>query len=119
MNPFMVGAALAAIFAGPRLYSMVQSGQLDSTGAVVRWALLAAICSIGAMYILQIVDSYDREWERKTNRANLLAAIAEAEAAKKRAEEAAAAAVKANEKAAASAKAAKTASSSKPGRKSS
>jgi hypothetical protein len=105
MNPFLIGGAMAAILAGPRLYSMVQSGELDGTSALVRGVLVAAICSIGVMYVLRLVDGYDKEWERKTNRANLMAAIAEAEAAKKRQDEAAALAAKANEKTAANTKA--------------
>ena len=36
MNPVGVGIALAAVLAGPRLYGMVQAGELDSTGALQR-----------------------------------------------------------------------------------
>jgi predicted lipid-binding transport protein (Tim44 family) len=100
MNSLLIGGALAAVFAGPRLYSMVQSGQLDGTTALLRGLLVAAVCAVGVTYLQRLVAGYDREWERTSTRENLLTAIAEAEAAKKRQEEAAAVAAKAKDLAA-------------------
>jgi len=87
MNPVVVGGAIAAVLAGPPLYSLVQNGQMDGTNALVRGLLVAAVCTVGVTYIMKLMDGYQQEWDRKERRQTLLVAIAEAEeAAQRRAE---------------------------------
>lgn len=87
MNPWYVGGAVAAVMAGPPLYGLVQTGQLDGTSAVGRGLLVAMACAMGASYVLKLVQQYEEERERIARAEALLAAIAEAEeAAKHRAE---------------------------------
>ncbi len=45
--------------AGPPLYALISSGQLDLTTALERWLLVAGGCSVGAWVILQIIEGYE------------------------------------------------------------
>ena len=92
MNALVVGGAVAAVMAGPPLYGMVQSGELDSTSAIGRGLLVAGICAAGAAYVLNLLRQFEREGARKAKNDALLIAIAEAEEAGKRAAAATAAA---------------------------
>ena len=92
MNPLVVGGAVAAVLAGPPLYGMVQSGELDSTTAIGRGLLVAGVCTGGAAYVLGLVRRFEEERERKAKHEALLVAIGEAEEAAKRQIAAAAAA---------------------------
>jgi hypothetical protein len=84
MNPLVIGGAVAAVLAGPPLYSLVQSGQMDGSSALFRGLLVAALCALGAGYVLKLIDGYEQEWAKKNERADLLMAIEEAELAAKR-----------------------------------
>ena len=84
MNPLVIGGAVAAVLAGPPLYSLVQSGQMDGSSALFRGLLVAGLCAVGAAYVLKLVAGYDEEWAKKNERADLLMAIEEAEIAAKR-----------------------------------
>jgi hypothetical protein len=95
MNALLVGIAVAVVMAGPPLYGLVQSGELDSTTAIGRGLLVAGLCAGGASYVLSIVRGYEQEGERKEKEEALLAAIAEAEEAAQRHADEKAAAVKA------------------------
>ena len=97
MNPLVVGGAVAAVMAGPPLYAMVETGELDSTSAIGRGLLVAALCTAGASYVLNLLRQYEREGVRKAKHEALQIAIAEAdEAAKRQADAAAAAAAAQN-----------------------
>jgi hypothetical protein len=80
----MVGGAVAAVMAGPPLYGMVQSGELDGTTAIGRGLLVAGACAAGASFVLSLIRQYEEEDARKTKREALLTAIAEAEEAAQR-----------------------------------
>jgi hypothetical protein len=90
MNAMVVGGAVAAVMAGPPLYAMVQSGQLDSTSAIGRGLLVAGVCAAGASYVLNLMNQYEKESARKTRQEALLKALGEAEEAAKRQADAAA-----------------------------
>jgi anti-sigma factor ChrR (cupin superfamily) len=94
MNVLVVGAAVAAVIAGPTLYGLVQSGQLDSTTAMVRGVLIAGACAGGVALIMRLVQEYthehEREDERQAKEDALLTVIAEAEEAARRQADAAA-----------------------------
>jgi hypothetical protein len=84
MNPLVIGGAVAAVLAGPPLYSLVQSGQMDGSSALFRGLLVAGVCALGVGYVLKLIAVYDKEWAKKNERTNLLNAIEEAELAAKR-----------------------------------
>lgn len=92
MNALVVGGAVAAVMAGPPLYGLVQSGQLDGTTAIGRGLLVAGVCAAGASYVLRLISQYEQEDARKSKQNALLTAIAEAEDAARRHEDAKAAA---------------------------
>ena len=99
MNAVLVGAAVAVVMAGPPLYNLVQTGQLDGTTAIGRGLLVAGACAGGTSFVLSIIREYEQESERKEKRRALMVALAEAEEAAKRHAEAEAAALAALEKA--------------------
>lgn len=80
MNPFAAGIGLATLVAGPTLYGMVASGDLDGAEALQRGGLVAAGCVAGAMAIQRIVDHYATEQARLRRRAALEAALEQARA---------------------------------------
>ena len=90
MNPLLVGGAVAAIMAGPSLYGMVQSGQLDGSSALGRGLLVAGACAAGAWYVLNLLRQYEKEADVDARRKQqaLLTAVGEAEEAKRRRESA-------------------------------
>jgi hypothetical protein len=61
MRPITAGIGLATVVAGPVLYRLVSEGDLDTTTAVERWAVVAAGCSAGASLIMKIVAGYESE----------------------------------------------------------
>jgi 4-hydroxybenzoate polyprenyltransferase len=74
MSPLTVGAGVAAVMAGPMLYSLVEHGQLDGTTAVARGLLVAAVCAVAASYLQGMINQFDREADRKhESRLRLLA----------------------------------------------
>jgi hypothetical protein len=75
VGPLKAGAAVASVVAGPKLYALVQSGDLSTATALLRWAAVVAACSIGAAGIGRIVTDYERQ--RRT--ASLVAARLAAE----------------------------------------
>jgi hypothetical protein len=88
MNPLVVGGAVAAVLAGPPLYSLVQTGGLDSSTAVGRGLIVAAACVAGTSYVMKIVTGYEKEWARKDQEAaRKIAMEAEAERQEKAAQE--------------------------------
>jgi len=61
VRPLRLGVLLAAAVAGPPLWVMVQSDQLDSGAAMERWAAVAAICSLAASGLAALVRGYERQ----------------------------------------------------------
>ena len=65
MSPLTVGVGVAAVMAGPMLYSLVQHGQLDGTSAIARGLLVAAVCAVAASYLQGVVNQFQREADQK------------------------------------------------------
>jgi hypothetical protein len=53
-----VGALLAALVAGPPLWALVSSGQIDGTTALTRVTLVALASAVGVALIGRIVQNY-------------------------------------------------------------
>jgi delta 1-pyrroline-5-carboxylate dehydrogenase len=88
MNALVMGGAVAVVLAGPPLYGMVASGELDGTTAIGRGLLVAGACAGGAAYLLSLVREYEEEIAHKEEQEALLVAAEEAEAEAKRAADA-------------------------------
>ncbi len=58
MGAFAKGSVIAAVVAGPTLYSMVKAGNLDATQAIERGAVVAIGVAVGVTVIEQILDAY-------------------------------------------------------------
>ena len=65
MSPLRVGVVLAAVVAGPPLYGLVQDGGLDADSGLLRYALVAAACAVGAGWIGSLVRSYEADARRR------------------------------------------------------
>ena len=87
MNPLLVGCGIAAVLAGPSLYAQVESGGLDGTTALLRYAVVALICAIGVSLIMNIMRGYEKDWEQKDAQEARENAQAAAEAEARRAAE--------------------------------
>jgi hypothetical protein len=61
VRPLRLGVLLAVVVAGPPLWAMVSSDQLDGGAALQRWALVAAICSLAASGLAALVRSYEEQ----------------------------------------------------------
>ncbi len=59
------GAAVAAVVAGPPLYSLVQAGQLEWTAAVEKGGVVAAGCALGAVAVARLAAGYEKDGERR------------------------------------------------------
>jgi hypothetical protein len=69
MTPLRVGVVLAAVVAGPPLYGLVQDGGLDADGGLLRYALVAAACALGAGWIGGLVRGYEADARRRRREA--------------------------------------------------
>jgi hypothetical protein len=69
MSPLRLGAVLAAVVAGPPLYGLVQDGGLDADSGLLRYALVAATCALGAGWIGSLVRSYEADARRRKREA--------------------------------------------------
>lgn len=58
-----VGALLAALVAGPPLYALVQTGQLDPDTALTRVLLVAVALAVGVSMIGRIAKGYAAQTE--------------------------------------------------------
>jgi hypothetical protein len=61
VSAIRIGAAVAAVTAGPKLYALVESGDLSTTTALLRWGAVVAACAVGAAGIRRIVADYERQ----------------------------------------------------------
>ena len=69
MSPLRAGVLLAAVVAGPPLYGLVQDGGLDADSGLLRWALVAAACVLGAGWIGGLVRGYEADARRRRREA--------------------------------------------------
>jgi uncharacterized membrane protein YccC len=60
-----VGVALAALVAGPPLYALVDGGGLGSDAGLLRFALVAAACAVGAGAVTSLVRRYEADARRR------------------------------------------------------
>lgn len=65
MKPLRLGVLLAAVVAGPPLWALVQTDQLDSGAALQRWAAVAAICSLAASGLAALVRMYEEQLTKR------------------------------------------------------
>jgi hypothetical protein len=72
VRPLRLGVLLAVVVAGPPLWTMVQSDQLDSGAAMQRWAAVAAICSLAASGLAALVRAYEQQQLAKQRREKLI-----------------------------------------------
>lgn len=75
MGALRIGLALAAVLAGPPLYALVRTGELDSAGALIRGLIVALVCTAGVSYILKLAGGYAEDVHRRQMIAELTAAI--------------------------------------------
>jgi hypothetical protein len=61
VKPLRLGVLLAVVIAGPPLWMLVRSDQLDSGAALQRWAAVAAICSLAASGLAALVRVYEEQ----------------------------------------------------------
>jgi hypothetical protein len=69
VSALRVGALLAAVVAGPPLYGLVQDGQLDGDSGMLRYALVALACAVGAGFIGSLVRAYEADARRRRREA--------------------------------------------------
>lgn len=74
MSPLRIGTGLAAVVAGPPLYSLVQRGDIDLVTALTRGGVVAVGCVIGASTIARIVGQYERTSAAERRRAAVIEA---------------------------------------------
>jgi hypothetical protein len=72
VSALRAGVLVAAVVAGPPLWSLVQSGELDGGSALVRVALVAGACAFAASWIGRLVRGYEAD-ARRRRRDQLLA----------------------------------------------
>jgi len=61
MRPMPVSLLLTAVIAGPPLYSLVTSGDLDSDNALLKAGMVLVACLVGATYIEGLMKGYARD----------------------------------------------------------
>jgi hypothetical protein len=61
VKPLRLGVLLAVVVAGPPLWALVRTDQLDSGAALQRWAAVAAICSLAASGLAALVRVYEQQ----------------------------------------------------------
>ncbi len=65
MGVLAKGVAIAAVVAGPSLYSLFKAGDLDFTQAFERGAVVAVGAAVGVTFIEQLLDTYRRDALRR------------------------------------------------------
>ena len=63
MNSLTVGAAIAICVAGWPLYSLVTTGSLDATSAMLRGGIVAGGCAFGVSLLVNMALGFEREAE--------------------------------------------------------
>jgi hypothetical protein len=59
------GALVGALVAGPPLWSLVQSGELDGGSALIRACIVVAACALAASWIGRLVRGYEADARRR------------------------------------------------------
>ena len=72
MNGLRVGVLVAAVVAGPPLWSLAQSGEIDGETALLRGGLVAVACAVAWSWIARLVRDYEVD-ARRRRRQELLA----------------------------------------------
>jgi hypothetical protein len=65
VNALRIGVVVAAVVAGPPLWSLVRSGELDGGSALTRAALVAGGCAVAASCIGRLVRGYQADARRR------------------------------------------------------
>lgn len=65
MSPFKAGVLLAALVAGPPLWSLASGGMLGGDDALERWGLVAAGCAVGAEAVGRLAGGYASQARRR------------------------------------------------------
>jgi hypothetical protein len=63
MNSITAGALIAAAVAGWPLYSLVSTGDLDITSALLRGGAVAGGCAIGVTMLVRLAVTYEAQSE--------------------------------------------------------
>lgn len=64
VSALKIGVLTAAVVAGPPLYSLVETGELASSAAIGRGAVVALACTVGFTYVQRLAARYEEEWQR-------------------------------------------------------
>jgi hypothetical protein len=77
VSPLRAGLVLAAVVAGPPLWSLASGGALDTDAALARWGMVAAGCAVGAEAVGRLATGYAAQ----SRRHRALEALTETQAA--------------------------------------
>ncbi|WP_088290605.1 hypothetical protein [Kineosporia sp. A_224] len=61
MDNIRWGVIVGALVSGPTLWSLVSGGDLDAGTALVRWAAVVAVCTLGVAGLRRIVADYEAQ----------------------------------------------------------
>ncbi len=75
MSPVKGGVLIAIVLAGPKLWSLVQTGELSGVAALERGTVVAAACVFGAIVIDNLITRYAIEQVRARRVARALASM--------------------------------------------
>lgn len=65
MDAPTVGMLIAAVIAGPPLWSLYRSGNLDLSTALLHWGLVAAGCAFGVTGVNRLIADYRAQVDRE------------------------------------------------------
>jgi hypothetical protein len=68
VNALTAGAAIAVCVAGWPLYSLVTTGGMDATSAVVRGGIVAGGCAFGVSVLVNLALGFERDAETARRR---------------------------------------------------
>ena len=65
MNAVTAGVVLAVLVVGYPLYELVTNGELDTSSALMRGALVAGACAAGVAAVVRLALGYEHNEEQK------------------------------------------------------
>jgi hypothetical protein len=65
LDPLTIGTLIAAVIAGPPLWSLYRSGNLDLGTALLHWGLVAAGCMLGVTGVNRLIEDYRAQVDRE------------------------------------------------------
>jgi hypothetical protein len=68
VNSLTAGAAIAVAVAGWPLYSLVTTGSMDATSALVRGGIVAGGCAFGVSVLVNLAVGFERDAETARRR---------------------------------------------------